>query len=145
MSRPGELTAAELTDVEGGQLLDVVAAWWVLAGDELEQEFGFRPEVVSTGLYRTRAVQVAINEKYGQNVSPDDTDHCKGRAADIRNWQAYHDVDRTKFTTILANHGFYNQQIDGRPFPSEPWHYRNLRENFPKTNDEEQRRRSWQL
>lgn len=132
MSNPGYLTDAELTSVPGGRLANVPAAWWLLTSDELKDAFGFSPAVRSTGLYRTKAEQDRINP--GQTVS----DHLKGRAADIRNWESYVRVDALKFYRILAKNGWRNIQVNGEPFRSEPWHWVNIKTSKPPVAPEQE-------
>ncbi len=144
-SKPGYLKDQDLTPIPNGQLANVAAAWWMKARQELIDAFGFAPANRPSGTYRTAAQQKRINPLTPPSLS----DHCKGRAIDIRNWATYHAKDRKKFIAILAANGFLNQQVNGAPFPSEPWHYRNTRTTPPAkapTTDEEtleRKKKTW--
>jgi hypothetical protein len=53
------------------------------------------------------------------------SDHYKGRAVDIDNQRWFRNWNEARFISILAKYGWRNVQIDGRPFPLEPWHFAN--------------------
>lgn len=122
MSRPGELTDQELTDVgDGFRLNKVTAPWWFKAHDELQNAFGFPPILTQedvngrhykSGGYRTRAEQVAINP----GTSPDSSNHCKGRSVDITNQRSFRNKDEGLFIQIMRNNGWV---FDAS---GEPWH-----------------------
>jgi len=146
MSTPGALKQSELTSIGVGidgltaELANTPAAWFKKLERELVEEFGFGPQFRRTGAYRTRAVQNEINP--GQFVS----DHLTGEAIDIRNWQAYVDVNALLFFRILARNGFRNIQVNGQPFRSEPWHWVNVKTSPPPTalsDNVERKRRTW--
>lgn len=52
-------------------------------------------------------------------------DNAKGHAAvDIDNQRAIRNkIGSARFEAIMAKHGWRNIQINGAPFPSEPWHF----------------------
>lgn len=53
------------------------------------------------------------------------SDHYKGRAVDIDNQRWFRNWNEPRFLGILAKHGWRNVQINGDPFPREPWHFAN--------------------
>lgn len=84
---------------------------------ELYKASGIKPWVRPGGGDRTPAEQARINP--GQVVS----DHVKGRAKDTWNWAAIAAVIGMKrMRAILRKWGWDNIQINGVPFPQEPWH-----------------------
>lgn len=50
-------------------------------------------------------------------------------AVDINNQRQFRNWDEGRFLAILAKWGFHNVQINGAPFPSEPWHFANQSDN----------------
>jgi hypothetical protein len=91
---------------------------------QLSRESGTRPVVLSPyGGLRTLAQQRAISPGV---ANPASSDHVKGRGVDISNYAAIQRViGLTRFKAVMAEFGWRNIQIDGKPFPSEPWHYAN--------------------
>lgn len=91
---------------------------------ELWQHFGFWPEVREPlGGARTYAEQLQLVREDSRNTMS--SDHLKGRAVDIWNHQRFRNAGVSAFIQILAAHGWRNVQVNGRPFPSEPWHFAN--------------------
>lgn len=67
---------------------------------------------------------VAEQEKINPNISPLLSDHVKRRAVDINNQRAIRNkIGSIKFEAIMAKHGWHNMQVNGKPFPLEPWHF----------------------
>lgn len=88
---------------------------------ELYELSGIKPEVRAPyGGARTADEQRQINP--GQTVS----DHVKERAVDIWNHQLIRNrIGSARFVAVLASRGWRNVQINGAPFPDEPWHFAN--------------------
>jgi len=87
--------------------------------EEIHAASGIIPSVLSPlGGLRTLAQELALHG------SPQ-SDHVKGRAVDINNQRQLRNWNEPKFLAILAAHGWHNIQIDGAPFPAEPWHFAN--------------------
>lgn len=88
---------------------------------ELYLASGQAPRVKAPlGGKRTLAQALAVPGAAGRN-----SDHFKGRAVDIDNQRWFRNWNETRFLAILAKYGWHNVQINGRPFPSEPWHFAN--------------------
>ena len=111
------------------------------AFDELEAAAGFRPVVLgnpSDGI-PGGARTLAQSKRAGSGVFSDHyEDNDDGDAAvDIDNWKAFWNaIGKEAFEAILAKHGWYNVQINGAPFPSEPWHFaRRIRAGVVPAND----------
>jgi hypothetical protein len=79
-----------------------------------------RPPIVKSPLGGKRTLWEAI--KLGTGAR---SDHYKGRAVDIDNQRWFRNWNEARFISILAKYGWRNVQIDGRPFPLEPWHFAN--------------------
>lgn len=113
MSRPGALTPAELTAINGGGSLPTLGAIrFDNADDKMFAHFGYRMRILPTyGPYRTRAKQAVINP----GVSPDNSEHCvivspsKGPvcAVDIDNQREFRNDDVGQFISILHSEGMY--------------------------------------
>lgn len=121
MGAPGRLDPSELAPVGYDQALKIVASWYQRADDEMLAVFGRRMVVYRpNGGYRT------IEENAALPGSSPLSNHMQGRAVDIDNHRWFRDRDEARFISILNKNGFYNQNIYGQPFPSEPWHWRNM-------------------
>lgn len=130
MSSPGHLTPDELLAVGNDQMLDICALWFYRADDQLAAAFGFRMVIKSPyGGYRTCADQAAINP----GLACGSSDHTKGRAIDIDNQRSFRNINESLFVQTLNDNGFFNQQVNGAPFDSEPWHFRNMLTYGPPT------------
>lgn len=89
---------------------------------ELHAIFGFWPIVrAPNGGARTKEECIALGTSW--RVS----DHYeeKGRAVDIDNHRRFRDRNEILFMATMVKHGWRNVQINGKPFPSEPWHFAN--------------------
>lgn len=90
---------------------------------------GLWPVILSPyGGDRTDSEQFHLMAIGKTNVPPWLTDHSVrkngGRAEDMNNWQAIEArIGRTRLHAIMAAEGWYNQTINGEPFPAEGWHY----------------------
>lgn len=91
---------------------------------QLERESGIKPVVrAPLGGARTKAECNSLGTPW--NVS-DHYEAAVNRAAiDLWNWSEYANWNRKRFTAIMNAHGWYNVQVNGRPFPTEPWHWAN--------------------
>lgn len=122
MSLPGQLTPSELAPVSNDQVAVLQAQWFNRANGELIQAFGYGMVVLSPyGGYRTCSQQAAVSP----GTSCAASDHTKGHAIDVDNHRRFRNANQTLFLQIMNRNGWYNQQINGQPFPSEPWHFRN--------------------
>lgn len=96
------------------------------AFQELYQASGIYPIVQTPdGGARTKAECIALGLDW--SLSDHYEDSPKGRAAvDIWNQRAFRNaIGDARFEGILAKWGWRNIQINGAPFPSEPWHFAN--------------------
>ena len=87
-------------------------------------------------LYRLSGIKPVVRAPYGGSrtlaeqriISPGQTtsDHLKQRGVDIWNHQAIRNrIGNAKFIAVLWLFGWKNVQVNGAPFPSEPWHFAN--------------------
>lgn len=92
---------------------------------ELFDLSGIRPRVLSPdGGARTKEECIALGLDW--SLSDHYEDSPKGRAAfDLDNQRTFRNWNGPLFVATLAKYGWRNIQINGQPFPSEPWHFAN--------------------
>jgi hypothetical protein len=112
------------------------------AFDELTAAAGFRPVVLgapSDGI-PGGARTLAQSQIAGSGTLSDHyADNARGYAAvDIDNQRAFRNrIGSAAFEAILAKHGWRNIQINGAPFPNEPWHFaRHVSEGAASPSDD---------
>lgn len=92
---------------------------------ELFEASGIKPRVLTPdGGARTKEECIALGLDW--RLSDHYEDSPKGRAAiDLDNQRTFRNWNEPLFLAIMAKHGWHNIQINGLPFPSEPWHFAN--------------------
>lgn len=89
---------------------------------ELHNLFGFWPVVLApNGGARTQAQCDALGTPWAVS---DHYEDAQGRAAvDIDNQSTFRARNEALFLNTLAKYGWSNIQVNGQPFPREPWHF----------------------